>query len=72
MFTVDAQNPQKTVQFMVKGSKTGPVRYNGPDSSALTDKGLYVVWAFTLGVGNTSVDNIEIASPVGHVCFSDE
>ena len=30
--------------------------------------------AFTLGVGNTSVDNIEIASPVGHsrVCFSDE
>ena len=50
MFTVDAQNPQKTVQFMVKGSKTGPVRYNGPDATALTDKGLYVVWAaFTLG-----------------------
>lgn len=75
MFTVDAQNPQKTVQFMVNGSKTGPVRYNGPAVNALTDKGLYVVWAaFTMGVGNTSVDNINIASPVGHsrVCFSDE
>ena len=43
MFTVDAQNPQKTVQFMVNGSKTGPVRYNGPVVNALTDKGLYVV-----------------------------
>ena len=75
VFTVDAQNPQKTVQFMVSGSKTGPVRYNGPAVGALTDKGLYVVWAaFTMGVGNTSVDNVNIASPVGHsrVCFSDE
>lgn len=75
MFTVDAQNPQKTVQFMVNGSKTGPVRYNGPGSNALTDKGLYVIWAaFTMGVGNISTSDITIASPVGHsrVCFSDE
>ena len=51
VFTVDAQNPQKTVQFMVNGSKTGPVRYNGPAVSALTDKGLYVVGSIYIGGG---------------------
>ena len=45
VFTLDAESPQKTVPFMVSGSKVGSVRYNGPGASALTDKGLYVVYA---------------------------
>ena len=49
-FTLDAENPQKTCQFQVMGSRIGNVRYNGPTGAALTDKGIYVVWAgFVMG-----------------------
>lgn len=76
IFTVDADQPQKTVPFMLSGSSFGHVRYNGPEGVALTDKGCYVVWAaFVMGfspvVGTVGV---ELPSPVGHsrLCFSDE
>ena len=29
IFTLDADNPQKTCPFMINGSAIGPVRYNG-------------------------------------------
>ena len=76
MFTLDAQNPQKTVPFKVSGSKMGSVRYNGPDLNALTDKGLYVVYAaFVCGVESTLGDElIRLPDVVGHsrLCFTDD
>lgn len=75
MFTLDGQNPQKTVPFMIRGNSMGSIRYNGPTWQALTDKGLYVVWAaFVMGVMVTATSMITLASPVGHsrVCFTDE
>jgi len=75
MFTLDGQNPQKTVPFMVRGSSMGSIRYNGPTWTALTDKGLYVVWAaFVMGVVVSATSMINLASPVGHsrICFTDE
>ena len=74
IFTLDADTPQKTCPFQINGSKLGNVRYNGPSNTALTDKGLYVVWAaFVMGY-NGGATPILMASPVGHsrLCFSDE
>lgn len=74
IFTVDADNPQKTVPFLVSGSKVGHVRYNGPAKEALTDKGIYVIWsAFVMGWSGGGADQIKLASPVGHsrMCFND-
>lgn len=74
VFTLDADTPQVTCPFNVSGSELGSVRYNGPTANALTDKGLYVVWAaFIMGVGS-ALNGIQMASPVGHsrLCFTDE
>ena len=75
IFTLDAQSPQKTVPYMLSGSRIGNVRYNGPSKDALTDKGVYVVWAaFVMGYGGSATaDGIEMPSPVGHsrMCFTD-
>ena len=75
IFTCDADDPQKTIPFMVKGNRLGSVRYNGPNGTALTDKGLYVIWAaFVMGAAMGDHSYIGIASPVGHsrLCFTDE
>ena len=40
-----AEYPQKTIKFMISGSKVGSVRYNGPSDNALADKGVYVIAA---------------------------
>ena len=40
-----AENPQKTIKFMIPGSKIGSIRYNGPSDNALADKGVYVIAA---------------------------
>jgi len=75
IFTCDADNPQKTIPFMIKGNRLGSVRYNGPNGTALTDKGLYVIWAaFVMGFAGGNEGVIGIASPVGHsrLCFTDE
>lgn len=75
MFTLDGQNPQKTVPFMIRGGSMGSIRYNGPTWTALADKGLYVVWAaFVMGVLVSATSMINLASPVGHsrICFTDE
>ena len=75
LFTVDGNNPQKTVPYSVSGAKIGSIRYNGPSETALTDKGLYVIWAaFVMGSSTTLSSAIELPSPVGHsrLCFTDE
>jgi len=74
IFTVDAQTPQKTIPFMLKGSSVGNIRYNGSTDVALTDKGIYVIYAaFVMGYEST-LANITLPSPVGHsrLCFTDE
>ena len=73
-FTLDSNNPQKTCPFLIGGSSIGSVRYNGPTESALTDKGLYVIWAaFVMGYTGTA-PGVLVPSPVGNsrLCFTDE
>ena len=75
IFTVDSQNPQKTCQFLLGGSRVGNVRYNGPTGTALTDKGIYIVWAaFVMGYASADASKVSIPSPVGHsrLCFTDD
>lgn len=75
IFTLDAAQPQKTCPFSVRGSSIGSVRYNGPSATALTDKGIYVVWAaFVMGVDGVPLTAMDLPSPVGHsrLCFTDE
>ena len=45
LLSVDANNPQKTHSFHLSGSSVGNVRYNGPTATALTDRGVYVIWS---------------------------
>jgi len=74
IFNLDADSPQKTCTFQISGSRLGNVRYNGPNASALTDKGLYVIWAaFVMGY-NGGATPILMPSPVGHsrLCFTDD
>jgi len=73
-FTVDADSPQKTCSFMISGSRIGHIRYNGPGRTALTDKGVYVVWAaYVMGI-TAVTEAISLPSPVGHsrLCFNDD
>lgn len=75
MFTVNADSPQKTLPYLIPGSKIGQVRYNGPLDNALTDKGVYVIWAaYVMGFGGSNLSNIAIPGPVGHsrLCFTDD
>lgn len=74
IFTLDADNPQKTCPFMISGSAIGPVRYNGPSDTALTDKGVAIIFAaFVMGYGASAAD-IHMSGPVGNsrLCFSDD
>lgn len=75
-FTLTGDTPQKTMKFNLNGAKIGEVRYNGPSGNALTDRGVYVVWAaFVMGVpGITISTDINLPSPVGHsrLCFTDD
>lgn len=74
---LDSDDPQKTIPFMVRN--VGPVRYNGPDvpnlSMALTDNGIYIVWACrTQGVQASGNGNEIWSEPVvinSRICFTD-
>ena len=76
VFTLDANTPQKTCAYSISGNALGSVRYNGPSDTALTDKGIYVVWAaFVMGITNTmALTDVDCPSPVGHsrLCFTDD
>ena len=74
IFTLDADTPQMTCPFMIKGSKIGSVRYNGTSGAFVTDKGLYVIYAaFVGGALVPASSDVELPSPVGHsrLCFTD-
>lgn len=76
VFTLDADTPQKTCAFNIGGNALGSVRYNGPSGEALTDKGVYIIWAaFVMGVSlQVTLADIDCVGPVGHsrLCFTDD
>jgi len=76
VFTLDSDTPQKTCTYNIGGNTLGSVRYNGPSDAALTDKGVYVIWAaFVMGYTSTmAMSDIDCPSPVGHsrLCFTDD
>jgi hypothetical protein len=61
---------------MIDGSKIGSVRYNGPNDTALTDKGIYMIYAaYVMGVvGAVTPAMIHLPAVVGNtrMCFSDD
>ena len=75
--TLDADGPQKVVNFVLRN--LGTVRYNGPEagggSPALADSGLYLVWAcHTTGVLDAATANQTFSSPLllqSRLCFTD-
>ena len=75
-FTLDGDTPQKTYPFTINGSKIGNVRYNGPSDTALTDKGIYVIYAaYVMGVApNVTTAMINLPAVVGNtrMCFTDD
>ena len=74
---LDADDPQKVISFMFRN--LGKVRYNGPEteggSPALTDSGMYLVWAVASGgMLNDDMANKVFTSVVwanARVCFTD-
>lgn len=77
---LDATDPQKVISFMIRN--VGKVRYNGPEASggspALTDSGLYLVWAVQSygepGIHSTGSNSGIFTSDVvatRRLCFSD-
>ena len=71
---LSAENPQKTVKFMIPGSKIGSVRYNGPSDNALADKGVYVI-AANQSTGTWAAANITypgLCAVQSRFCFVDE
>ena len=61
IFTVDADTPQKTCPYTISGSRVGSVRYNGASGDALTDKGVYVIWAaFVMGYQTAANGNVKL------------
>lgn len=75
-FTLDGETPQKTCPFMIDGSKIGSVRYNGPSDTALTDKGIYMIYAaYIMGVvAAVTPTMIQVPGVVGNtrMCFTDD
>lgn len=73
---LDADDPMKAIKFMISGSKIGPVRYNGPSATALTDVGVYVIASnltmgtYDAGAGNTTAGGM--LSVNSRFCFTDE
>lgn len=75
MLTLDADDPQRTIRFKIDGSKIGNVRYNGPDNTAYTDKGIYFIYsAFCAGSNSVTFGTLaNLPNPVvqSRLCFTD-
>ena len=81
VYKTDAVNPQETVRFWIPGSEIGNVRYNGPGIDALTDKGIYIIWAayvsgVTAGMKGTDSATEGMVAPTftmhSRLAFTDE
>lgn len=74
-FELYANKPQKTLDFTIPGTNIGSVRYNGPSENALTDRGIYIIWAaYTVGAQYNDTSVMNLAGPTGYsrFCFTDE
>lgn len=74
-FELYANKPQKTLDFTIPGTAIGSVRYNGPSENALTDRGIYIIWAaYTVGAQYNDTSVMNLAGPTGYsrFCFTDE
>ncbi|QIK03933.1 capsid protein [Northern red-backed vole stool-associated circular virus 68] len=84
LVNLDADDPMKTIPYLLKG--VGNIRYNGtetlnPDgttySSAMTDNGIYVIWAcLTTGTVKTAAVSLAAMQTQGvvvnsRICFTD-
>ena len=52
VFDLDATDPQKTFKWAISGKDIGQVRFNSGAATALTDKGIHMIWsASSVGTG---------------------
>jgi len=73
-FDLDADDPQTTWRYTIPGSQIGQVRYNGPDTNSVSDKGIYVVCAaYVNGVRQAVTTSISAPTLTMHsrFCFTD-
>lgn len=77
VYETSAVNPQKSVRYLINGRDVGNVRYNSGSDEALTDEGVYVIWAaYVQGITGAALSGLEgmIAPSVvmnKRVCFTD-
>lgn len=74
VFQLDADDPQITIPFNIRGSSIGNVRFNGHEVDSYTDKGVHILFsAFVMGDTSYPTDLVRLADPVGHsrLCFTD-
>jgi len=73
-FDLDADDPQTTWRYTVPGTQIGQVRYNGPDTTAVSDKGIYVICAaYVNGVRQAATTSIlaPVLTMHSRFCFTD-
>lgn len=74
VFDLDATDPQKTFKWAISGRDIGQVRFNSGAGTALTDKGIHMIWAAsTVGVGGGGgADKLSSAVVTQYrLCFTD-
>lgn len=74
-FELYADKPQSTRKFFLNETELGRIRYNGPDVFALTNIGIYIVFAaYTVGTAansNTMKTILPLAMGHSRLCFTD-
>lgn len=74
IFDLDATDPQKTFKWAISGRDIGQVRFNSGAGTALTDKGIHMIWsASTVGCGGGGgADKLASAVVTQYrLCFTD-
>lgn len=75
-YELDGDDPQKTINFSIAGSRIGNVRFNGPSADALTDKGIYVIAAAYVGgvMASSGTNDMILNGPLvsTRLCFTDQ
>jgi len=73
-FNLDANDPMKTFKWSISGADVGTVRFNSGADTALTDKGIHMIWAMSsVGAGDGLLFNAlpgAVQTQV-RICFTD-
>lgn len=77
MIKTSAVCPQETLRFMIPGSKLGSIRYNDGTNTALTNQGIYIIWAAYVSEAtatDSTTDGLVAPTFTMHsrLCFSDD